>query len=85
MEARWFNSGYTPTLEEYLNNSCITISVPVIISNAYFFTSTDDIDTDDALHNVLHLSAMILRLTDDLGTSSVIKQNLNLFTHMGAS
>ncbi|KAI3748372.1 hypothetical protein L6452_11397 [Arctium lappa] len=69
VEARWFNSGYTPTLEEYLNNSCITISVPVIISNAYFFTSTDDI-ADEALHNVVHLSAMILRLTDDLGTSS---------------
>ncbi|KAJ9540447.1 hypothetical protein OSB04_026953 [Centaurea solstitialis] len=70
VEARWFNSGYTPTLEEYLKNSCITISVPVIITNAYFCGSTDDMNADEALHNVLHLSAMILRLTDDLGTSS---------------
>ncbi|KAL4576538.1 hypothetical protein LXL04_012633 [Taraxacum kok-saghyz] len=68
VEAEWFDSGYIPTLEEYLKNSCITISLPVILSNIYFFTSHDI--TGEALKNVVHYSSMILRLADDLGTSS---------------
>ncbi|XP_052624612.1 R-linalool synthase QH1, chloroplastic isoform X2 [Lactuca sativa] len=68
VEAEWFNSGYIPTLEEYLKNSCITISLPVILSNIYFFTSSDI--TGEAMQNVVHCSSMILRLADDLGTSS---------------
>ncbi|XP_071738887.1 R-linalool synthase QH1, chloroplastic-like [Rutidosis leptorrhynchoides] len=68
IEARWFHSGYTPTLEEYLNNSCITVAVPIIVSGAYFLDSNDFIG--EALQNVIRWSAMVLRLADDLGTSS---------------
>lgn len=67
-EARWFHNGYTPTLEEYLNNSRITVALPVIVLAAYFLDSNDFIG--DALQNVIHWSAMVLRLADDLGTSS---------------
>ncbi|KAJ9540259.1 hypothetical protein OSB04_026765 [Centaurea solstitialis] len=56
---------------------------PVIITKAYFCGSTDDMNVGEVLRNLIHLSAMILRLTDDLGTSSVIKRNLNFFMHMG--
>ncbi|KAM0003736.1 putative lyase [Helianthus debilis subsp. tardiflorus] len=66
LEAQWFNNGYTPTLEEYLKNSCITISLPVIISNLYFFTSNIG---EAPSQNVVQCSALILRLADDLGTS----------------
>ncbi|KAK1421121.1 hypothetical protein QVD17_23229 [Tagetes erecta] len=68
VEARWFNSGYTPTLEEYLKNSCVTISLPLIISNLYFLTSSD-ITGEVTWQNAVQCSAMILRLADDLGTS----------------
>ncbi|KAJ9540576.1 hypothetical protein OSB04_027082 [Centaurea solstitialis] len=69
VEAQWFNSRYTPTLEEYLKNSCVTISLPAILSNIIFFTSTDNI-TGEALQNIVHYSSMLLRLADDLGTAS---------------
>lgn len=70
VEARWFSSGYTPTLEEYLKNSCVTISLPLIISNLYFFTSSE-ITGEVAWQNAVQSAAMILRLADDLGTSMV--------------
>ncbi|KAI3809397.1 hypothetical protein L1987_25369 [Smallanthus sonchifolius] len=69
VEAQWFNSGYTPTLEEYLKNSCVTISLPLIISNIYFFTSSD-VTGEAALQNAVKYSSLILRLADDLGTST---------------
>nr|UIO87235.1 terpenoids synthase [Blumea balsamifera] len=68
VEARWFNNGYIPTLEEYLKNSVTTVAIPIIVSGAYFLDSNDFIGK--ALQNVIHWSAMVLRLADDLGTSS---------------
>nr|XP_043634924.1 R-linalool synthase QH1, chloroplastic-like [Erigeron canadensis] len=68
LEAQWFHSGYTPSLDEYLKNSCVTISVPAILSNIYHITSSDL--TGEALQNIVHCSSMILRLADDLGTST---------------
>ncbi|KAK9078610.1 hypothetical protein SSX86_002667 [Deinandra increscens subsp. villosa] len=68
VEARWFNSGYTPTLEEYLNNSRTTVAIPVIVSCAYFLDSNVSIGKE--LQNVIQWSAVVLRLADDLGTAS---------------
>lgn len=74
-EAQWFNSGYTPTLEEYLNNARIAIGIPVItVSSAYLLNLNDNID--EALENVIYWSSTVLRLADDLGTSSVKKYYL---------
>lgn len=84
-EAKWFYSGYTPTLQEYLNNAWISISAPVILVHAYFFVSNsikkEALECLDRYRNIIRCSAMILRLADDLGTSSVsfygyLKQNL---------
>ncbi|KAL3538331.1 hypothetical protein ACH5RR_001697 [Cinchona calisaya] len=73
-EAKWYHSGYVPTLQEYLENAWISISAPVILVHAYFFV-TKPIKKEalvclDKYHNIIRCSAMILRLADDLGTSS---------------
>ncbi|KAM6586417.1 hypothetical protein CsatA_009022 [Cannabis sativa] len=73
-EAKWFHSGYKPTFEEYINNAWISVSGPIILIDAYF--SLTNPVTEDAI-NILELgyppifyhASMILRLTDDLGTS----------------
>ncbi|KAK2989407.1 hypothetical protein RJ640_000382 [Escallonia rubra] len=74
VEAKWYNSGYIPTLEEYMNNAWISISAPVMLTHCYF-SSTDCI-TEEALEclekypNITRWPAVILRLIDDLATSS---------------
>ncbi|KAG6390799.1 hypothetical protein SASPL_148544 [Salvia splendens] len=67
-------SGYTPSLEEYLNNAKVSISSPTIISQLHFTLPNSSIDKRviESLyeyHNILNLSGMILRLADDLGTT----------------
>ncbi|KAL7119303.1 hypothetical protein ACP275_02G055100 [Erythranthe tilingii] len=72
-EAKWYSKGYTPTLEEYIENAWISISAPVILSHAFFLV-TNPINKEAVrslyeYHNIVRLSAMILRLANDLGTS----------------
>ncbi|KAA8538952.1 hypothetical protein F0562_025644 [Nyssa sinensis] len=73
-EAKWYFNGYTPTLEEYLNNAWISISAPVMPIHAYFFVTNpitnEALECLDKYHNIIRWSSMILRLADDLGTSS---------------
>ncbi|KAK3023440.1 hypothetical protein RJ639_042684, partial [Escallonia herrerae] len=75
VEAKWYNNGYIPTLEEYMNNAWISISAPVMLTHCYF-SSTDCI-TEEALEclekcpNIIRWPAVILRLIDDLATSSL--------------
>ncbi|KAL8154782.1 terpene synthase 10-like [Apium graveolens] len=74
LEARWYHSGYKPSLSEYLNNAWISISTPVVLTHAYFLTANSI--SEEALQclmsypNIVRLPATILRLADDLGTSS---------------
>ncbi|KAL2460390.1 Tricyclene synthase [Abeliophyllum distichum] len=73
-EAKWYFNGYTPTLEEYMKNACITISAHVIMSHA-FFSVTNPIEKEAVEYLqkypvVIHWLATILRLADDLATSS---------------
>ncbi|KDP35332.1 hypothetical protein JCGZ_09491 [Jatropha curcas] len=74
LEAKWYNSGYTPTLQEYLDNAWISIGNSVVLIHGYFVSKTPI--TNDALkalneyHNIIRCSCLIFRLTDDLGTSS---------------
>ncbi|KAJ7949840.1 Terpene_synth domain-containing protein [Quillaja saponaria] len=74
VEAKWYHSGYTPTLQEYSDNAWVSISAPAILVYAYFLVSNSI--TNEALDclkdnpDIIRLSAMILRLADDLGTSS---------------
>ncbi|KAL2476850.1 Beta-myrcene/(E)-beta-ocimene synthase 2 [Forsythia ovata] len=73
-EAKWYFNGYKPTMEEYMNNAWISIGAPVMLSHA-FFAVTNPIEKEAAQYllnypDLIRWSAMILRLSDDLGTSS---------------
>ncbi|KAI7745569.1 hypothetical protein M8C21_001842 [Ambrosia artemisiifolia] len=74
IEAKWYNSGYTPTLEEYLENAWVSISVPLMLTHISYLTSTTP--TEEIMHsmerieNIIRYSGIILRLADDLGTYS---------------
>ncbi|KAF9600962.1 hypothetical protein IFM89_014668 [Coptis chinensis] len=73
VEAKWYYNKYTPTFGEYLSNACISISGTLLLVHIYFFIEQDI--TKEALEclgscpNVIRSSSMILRLSDDLGTS----------------
>ncbi|XP_076938731.1 R-linalool synthase QH5, chloroplastic-like [Bidens hawaiensis] len=74
VEARWYYSGYKPTLKEYLDNAYISVAGPLVLVHAKFATSVgatqeilqrmEEFDTLD------RYSSLILRLADDLGTST---------------
>lgn len=78
-EAKWYNSGYTPTFQEYMDNAwiCMDFSGNTFGISAYIFTANPL--TDEAMEcllgypNIVRWAAMIVRLVDDLGTSSVLK------------
>ncbi|KAI7745575.1 LOW QUALITY PROTEIN: hypothetical protein M8C21_001848, partial [Ambrosia artemisiifolia] len=73
-EAQWYHSGYKPTLEEYLENAYMSISLPLMLTHISLLTSVTP--TEEILHsmekveNIIRYSSIILRLADDLGTSS---------------
>ncbi|KAG5625386.1 hypothetical protein H5410_010604, partial [Solanum commersonii] len=74
-EAKWYHSQYIPSMEEYIDNAWISISAPVILVHAYFLVANPV--NKDALHylennyhEIIRCSALILRLANDLGTSS---------------
>ncbi|KAM3730598.1 hypothetical protein ACB098_12G099300 [Castanea mollissima] len=74
LEAKWYYNRYTPSLQEYIENAWISISGPTILVHAYFLV-TNPI-TKEALEclneypNIIRWSSTILRLADDLGTST---------------
>nr|AKN58860.1 monoterpene synthase-like protein [Freesia hybrid cultivar] len=73
VEAKWYHSGYVPTLEEYLDTAWISISGHVVLTQAY---CTSENITDEALKcynfypDVVRQSSMISRLWNDLATST---------------
>ncbi|XVF88972.1 hypothetical protein PTKIN_Ptkin19aG0094300 [Pterospermum kingtungense] len=74
LEAKWYYSGYKPTLREYLDNAWISISGPVMLGHAYLVT---DSITKEGLQsfvghgpNIIYWSSIVVRLADDLGTAS---------------
>ncbi|KAK8358660.1 hypothetical protein V6Z11_A04G037300 [Gossypium hirsutum] len=50
LEAKWYCTGYTPTLQEYIDNAWISIAGIVMLGHPYL--ATDHI-TEDRLHNIL--------------------------------
>ncbi|KAJ6349211.1 hypothetical protein OIU77_006738 [Salix suchowensis] len=74
VEAKWYYSGYTPSLQEYFDNAWVSIAAPVILVHAYFYVSSPT--AEEASHfmeeypDIIRWSSMILRVADDLGTSS---------------
>nr|AMP42989.1 putative monoterpene synthase [Xanthium strumarium] len=74
IEARWFNSGYTPTLNEFLNNGYMSIGILPIIKHAYVLmltnVSEDTLKQIERAENMIRNACIIVRLTNDMGTSS---------------
>ncbi|KAF5185466.1 Myrcene synthase protein [Thalictrum thalictroides] len=74
VEAKWFYEGYTPTLKEYLDNAVMSIAAPLMLENCYFLTTEkitkEALDCIESMPSLIYNSAMLLRLADDLGTSS---------------
>uniref|UniRef100_A0A1W7HBY2 Putative limonene-myrcene synthase n=1 Tax=Scoparia dulcis TaxID=107240 RepID=A0A1W7HBY2_SCODU len=72
-EAKWYSEGYTPRLEEYIDNGWISISAPAILSHAYFLLTNpiekEAVESLYEYHDIVRWSAMVLRLANDLGTS----------------
>nr|QJX58307.1 monoterpene synthase 7 [Salvia fruticosa] len=72
-EAKWYKSGYTPSMEEYVNNSCISIGAPTVISQVYYtLGSSKEKSVRESLYkynHIIRLSGLLVRLPDDLGTS----------------
>ncbi|KAK1368616.1 Limonene synthase [Heracleum sosnowskyi] len=74
VEARWYNSGYQPTLEEYLKNGFVSIGGPIVVLYSYICTEDpikkEDLEFIEDLPDIVRLACEIFRLSDDYGTSS---------------
>lgn len=75
VEARWYHTKYMPTLKEYLDISEVSVSVPLMLTHVCFLMNVcsmeEVIQSMDKIKNLIHYSSLLLRLPDDLGTSSV--------------
>ncbi|KDP32200.1 hypothetical protein JCGZ_14948 [Jatropha curcas] len=73
-EAKWYHNGYKPRFEEYLDNAIISVGAPLMLFCSYFLTAEkitmEALDYIDKLPTIMHCSSLIVRLTNDLGTSS---------------
>ncbi|PKU67637.1 alpha-terpineol synthase, chloroplastic-like [Dendrobium catenatum] len=73
VEAIWYNTRYTPTLNEYMDNAWLSAAVPLVLTAAYLLS--EDL-TKQALNSlqfyfdVTRYSSMVARLYDDLETST---------------
>ncbi|KAK8923880.1 hypothetical protein KSP39_PZI019653 [Platanthera zijinensis] len=71
-EARWYHTGYTPTLNEYLENAWISISGIFPLSFSYCLSgelTEESLNNFDCYHDIVRYSCMLLRLYDDMATS----------------
>jgi (3S)-linalool synthase len=75
-EAKWFNSGYMPTYKEYLDNGVISAgSYMALVHSTFLIGENLSKETMISLMKqyprIFSCSGEILRLWDDLGTSTV--------------
>ncbi|XP_077225060.1 alpha-terpineol synthase, chloroplastic-like [Tasmannia lanceolata] len=74
VEAKWYNNGYTPTLDEYLNNAWISVTGSIVLATAFFSTNAkitkETLECINNYPNIFYCSSVLLRLYDDLGTST---------------
>ncbi|XP_075104678.1 (-)-camphene/tricyclene synthase, chloroplastic-like isoform X1 [Nicotiana tabacum] len=73
-EARWYYNGYTPTLEEYMDNAWISVAVPMVLVHAFPLVTNpvpkEAFESLSKYPDIIRWSAIIFRFADDLGTSS---------------
>ncbi|WOG94622.1 hypothetical protein DCAR_0313918 [Daucus carota subsp. sativus] len=74
VEARWYHSGYTPTLEEYLENGKLSIALPSLATQSYIFLANpiekEALEFLEDMPDILHSLGTVCRIVDDNGTSS---------------
>nr|WKW91725.1 TPS1 [Cinnamomum burmanni] len=74
VEAKWYSSGYTPTLEEFLQTSLISIGSLGIIMYVFALLgqnlAPESSDFVEKVSDILPLAEMLVRFPDDLGTST---------------
>ncbi|KAK8673791.1 hypothetical protein V6N13_112103 [Hibiscus sabdariffa] len=74
LEARWYHSGYTPSFDEYLKNAWISVATPLMAVHSSLFVTNQinqkELAFLESYPEFLYWSALIVRLQDDLGTSS---------------
>ncbi|KAF8391446.1 hypothetical protein HHK36_023751 [Tetracentron sinense] len=73
VEAKWFNRGYVPILEEYLTNGVTTGGTYMALVHTFFLIGQGVTETSvgmmEPYPKLFTCSGRILRLWDDLGTS----------------
>ncbi|XP_063939801.1 beta-bisabolene synthase-like [Daucus carota subsp. sativus] len=71
---KWYNSAYKPKTDEYIQNAPVSIGAPVALFCAYFLTAekitVEALDYIDKLPSIIWCPSLVVRLTNDLGTSS---------------
>nr|U5PZT6.1 RecName: Full=Monoterpene synthase 8, chloroplastic; Short=HcTPS8; AltName: Full=Alpha-bergamotene synthase; AltName: Full=Alpha-curcumene synthase; AltName: Full=Beta-bisabolene synthase; AltName: Full=Beta-farnesene synthase; AltName: Full=Beta-sesquiphellandrene synthase; AltName: Full=Cis-alpha-bisabolene synthase; AltName: Full=Linalool synthase; Flags: Precursor [Hedychium coronarium]AGY49283.1 chloroplast terpene synthase [Hedychium coronarium] len=73
VEAKWYHRGYKPTINEYLDNTWISISGPAIFTNAYCMANNltkQDLERFSEYPAIAKHSSMLGRLYNDLATST---------------
>ncbi|KAK8921852.1 Terpene synthase 10 [Platanthera zijinensis] len=73
LEAKWYYTGYTPTLNEYLENAWLSATCPLLTNSAYFLSeelTKEALDSLEFYPDVVRYSSIVARLYDDLGTST---------------
>jgi (3S)-linalool synthase len=72
-EAKWFNSGYVPRFKTYLDNGAISVGSCMALMHATFLIGDvkEPISMMKSYPRLFTCSGEILRLWDDLGTSTV--------------
>lgn len=77
VEARWFNGGNAPNLEEYIENGVSTAGAYMALVHLFFLIGEGVTDQNASLltqkpyPNLFSSAGRILRLWDDLGTAKV--------------
>lgn len=74
-EARWFNSDYVPTLEEYISNGVISSTYPILITLSFCgmgeVASKDTFDWLFTEPKLLYAASGLARLIDDIRSHEV--------------
>nr|QWQ79587.1 TPS29 [Juglans sigillata] len=76
VEAKWYTTGYTPSLQEYLSNAWISSSGTVLFAHAFFCLEHKVMKAEEYKNfmekskDLLYNISVIVRLCNDLGTSS---------------
>ncbi|XP_065879541.1 alpha-farnesene synthase-like [Euphorbia lathyris] len=73
IEAKWFNKGHIPSLEEYLKNGWISSSGSLLSVHSFFCimdrVTQETMDFLGRNQDLIHNISLIIRLCNDLGTS----------------